>query len=174
MYHVCFSMGSIYVIMCVFRYVYIQQQQQLSHLSQVFRVGYMKQKRIMSDREHGSAFSTHSYRAIYIASISCRMTSIHIFFGLPCALLICPNLIRATRRIDASVGLRRTWPNYRRRFSLNFSSIGVTPILVRISSFLTLSYHASNEACASPLHLSSGYDIFLWPNIFLCHITKLA
>jgi len=41
-----------------------QQQQQLSHLSQVFGVGYMNQKRITPDRAHGLAFSTHSYRAI--------------------------------------------------------------------------------------------------------------
>ena len=41
-----------------------QQQQQLSHLSQVFGVGYMNQKRITPDRVHVSAFSTHSYRAI--------------------------------------------------------------------------------------------------------------
>ena len=41
-----------------------QQQQQLSHLSQVFGVGYMNQKRFTSDRAHGSAFSTHSYQAI--------------------------------------------------------------------------------------------------------------
>jgi len=39
-------------------------QQQLSHLSQVFGVGYMNQKRITPDRAHRSAFSTHSYRAI--------------------------------------------------------------------------------------------------------------
>ena len=32
-----------------------QQQQQLSHLSQVFGVGYMNQKRITPDRAHGSA-----------------------------------------------------------------------------------------------------------------------
>ena len=41
-----------------------QQQQQLSHLSQVFGVGYMNQKRITPDRAHRSAFPTHSYRAI--------------------------------------------------------------------------------------------------------------
>ena len=41
-----------------------QQQQQLSHLSQVFGVGYMNQKRITSERAHRSAFSTHSYQAI--------------------------------------------------------------------------------------------------------------
>ena len=41
-----------------------QQQQQPSHLSQVFGVGYMNQKRITPDRTHGSIFSTHSYRAI--------------------------------------------------------------------------------------------------------------
>jgi len=52
-----------------------------------------------------------------LASISCRITSIYIFFGLPCALLTCPNLIRFTRRTSASVGLRRTWPNHRRQFS---------------------------------------------------------
>ena len=48
-----------------------------------------------------------------LASISCHITSIHVFFGLPCALLTCPKLIRSTRRTDASVGLRRTWPNHR-------------------------------------------------------------
>jgi len=42
-----------------FLYACIQQQQQLSHLSQVFGVGYMNQKRITPDRAHGSAFSTH-------------------------------------------------------------------------------------------------------------------
>ena len=43
-----------------------------------------------------------------LASISCRITSIHVFFGLPCALLTYPNLIRSTRRTGASVVLRRT------------------------------------------------------------------
>ena len=42
------------------------QQQQLSHLSQVFGVGYMNQQRITSNRAYGSAFSTHFYRAIYL------------------------------------------------------------------------------------------------------------
>ena len=54
-----------------------------------------------------------------LASISCRITSIHIFFGLPCVLLTCPNLIRSSHRTGASVGLRRTWLNHRKRFSLN-------------------------------------------------------
>jgi len=39
-------------------------KQQLSHLSQVFGVVFMNQKRITSDRAHRSAFSTHSYQAI--------------------------------------------------------------------------------------------------------------
>jgi len=56
-----------------------------------------------------------------LASISCRIISIHVFFGLPCALLICSNLISSTRRTGVSVGLRCTWPNYRRRFSLILS-----------------------------------------------------
>ena len=43
-----------------------------------------------------------------LASISCRITSIHVFFGLSCALLACPNLIGSTRQIGASVGLRCT------------------------------------------------------------------
>jgi len=42
------------------------KQQQLSHLSQVFGVGYINQKRITPGRAHGSTFSTHSYRAICI------------------------------------------------------------------------------------------------------------
>jgi len=73
-----------------------------------------------------------------LASISCRITSIHVFFHLPCVLLTCPNLIRSTHRTGASVGLRRTWPNHHRRFSLIFSSIESTPILVRIFSIFTL------------------------------------
>jgi len=73
-----------------------------------------------------------------LASISCSITSIHVFFGLPCALLTCPNLIGSTRRTGTSVGLRRIWPNHRRRFSL-FSFIEDTSLLVRISSFLILS-----------------------------------
>ena len=34
-----------------------------------------------------------------LASISCRITSIHVFFGLRCALLTCPKLICSTRRL---------------------------------------------------------------------------
>jgi len=66
-----------------------------------------------------------------LASISCRIISIHVFFGLPCALLTYPKLIRSTCRTGTFVGLRRTLPNHRRRFSLIFSSIEATPILVR-------------------------------------------
>ena len=43
-----------------------------------------------------------------LAFISCRISSIHVFFSLPCPLLTCPKLIRSTRRTDASVVLRRT------------------------------------------------------------------
>ena len=43
-----------------------------------------------------------------LASISCRITSIHVFFSLPCALLTFPNLIRSTRQTGAFVGLRHT------------------------------------------------------------------
>jgi len=46
-----------------------------------------------------------------LASISCRITSIYVFFGLPRAILTCPNLILFTYRTGASVGLRRTWPS---------------------------------------------------------------
>jgi len=42
-------------------HTYITEEQQLSHLSQVFVVGYMNQKRITPDQAHGSAFSTHFY-----------------------------------------------------------------------------------------------------------------
>jgi len=44
-----------------------------------------------------------------LASVSCRITSIHVIFGLPCALLICPKLIRSTCRTGASVGLALNW-----------------------------------------------------------------
>jgi len=86
------------------------------------------------------------------------------FFRLLCALLACPNLICSTRRTDASVGLCRTLPNHRRCFYLIFSFIELTPILVRISSFLTYlssCCHISNEACACLLHSSFRYDISL-------------
>ena len=73
--------------------------------------------------------------SLYILSYylhPCFLRSPLRFFNLP-------KLIRSTHRIGASVGLRRTWPNHRRWFSLIFSSIEATPILIRISSFLTLS-----------------------------------
>ena len=43
-----------------------------------------------------------------LPSISCCISSIHVFFGLSCALLTCSNLIHSTRWTGASVGLRRT------------------------------------------------------------------
>ena len=61
------------------------------------------------------------------------------FLRFPCTLLTCPKLIYSTRQTGASVGLRRTWSNHHRQFSLIFSSIEATPIVVRISTFLTLS-----------------------------------
>ena len=118
------------------------QQQQLSHLSQVFGIGYMNRKRTGSGTWINflhSFLSSNMPSLRPLASVSCRITSINVFFGLPCALLTCPNLICSTRRIGSSVGLRRIWPNYRRRFSLIFSYTEVIPILVWISSFLTLS-----------------------------------
>jgi len=121
-----------------------KQQQQLSHLSQVFG------GRLHEPKENYVGSVTwinflHSFLSSImpslrlLASISCRITSIHVFFGLPCALLICPNLIRSTRQTGAFIGLRRTWPNHHMPFSLIFSFIGAPPILVRIFSFLILS-----------------------------------
>ena len=118
--------------------------QQLSHLSQVFG------GRLHEPKENYAGSGTwisflHSFLSSNmpslrpLASISCRITSIHIFFGLPCALLTCAKLIRYTRWTGAFVSLRRTWPNHRRRFSLIFYSIEATRILVRIFWFLTLS-----------------------------------
>ena len=52
-----------------------------------------------------------------LAFISCRITSIHVFFGLSCALLTYPKLICSTCQTGASVGVRRTWPNLRRPHS---------------------------------------------------------
>ena len=86
-----------------------------------------------------SFLSSNMPSLIPLASISCRITSIHVFFGLLSALLTCSNLICSTRWTDASVGLLRTWPNHRRRFSLIFFFIVSTPILVQIFSLLILS-----------------------------------
>ena len=74
-----------------------------------------------------------------LASISCRITFMHVFFGLSFAHLTCPKLISSTRRTGASVGLCRSRLNHHRRFCLIFSSMGSTPMLVRIFSFVTLS-----------------------------------
>ena len=95
-----------------------------------------------------------------LASISCYITSIHVFFYLPSVLLTFPKLIHSTCQTGASVGLRRTWPNHRRQFSLIFSPIQATPILVRISSFLTLSLYVLlhiQRSITSLLHSSSGH-----------------
>ena len=89
-----------------------EQQQQLSHLSQVF------------------GGRLHEPKENYLHPC---------FLRSPCALLTCPKLICSTRRTGESVGLHRTWPNHRRRFYLIFSSIEATPILIRISPFLILS-----------------------------------
>jgi len=158
---------------------YIQQQQQLSHLSQVFGVGYMNQKRITLDRAHGflhSFLSSNMPSLRPLASISYRITSIHDFFGLPCALLTCPKLIRSTRRTGASVGLCRTWSNHRTQFSLIFSSIEAIPILVRISSFLTLSLRVLSHIQRS-MRISTTLILWAWC-LFITqhsvHITKLA
>ena len=83
------------------------QQQQLSHLSQVFG------GRLHEPKENYTGSGTwinflHSLISSNMPSLSPRITSIHVFFGLPCALLTCPKLIRSTRRTSASVSLRRT------------------------------------------------------------------
>ena len=133
-------------------------QQQLSHLSQVLG------GRLHEPKENYAGSGTwisflHSFLSSNmpslrpLASISCRITSIHVFFGLPCALLTCPNLIRSTRQTGTFVVLRYTWPNHRRWFSLIFSSIGDMSILVWISSFLTFSLlvlpHIQRSMCIS-------------------------
>ena len=89
------------------------KQQQLSHLSQVFG------GRLHEPKENYAGSGTwisflHSFLSSNmpslrpLTSISCRITSIHVFFGLPCAILTCPKLICSTRRTGASVDLRRT------------------------------------------------------------------
>ena len=85
-----------------------EEEQQLSHLFQVFggSVGYMNQNRIMSDRFMNQNRNMSSLRLL--ASTSCRITSIYVFFDLPYALLTCLNMIRSTRWTDVSVGLRHT------------------------------------------------------------------
>jgi len=55
-------------------------QQQLSHLSQVFGVGYVNQKRIASDRAHRSDFSAHSYeRYAFIKTFSLYILSHYLY-----------------------------------------------------------------------------------------------
>ena len=161
------------------RFITLSTQQQLSHLFQVF-VGRLHEPK---ENYAGSGIwisFLHSFLSSNmpslrpLASISCPITSIHVFFSLPCSLLTYPKLIRSIRQTGASVGLCRTWPNHRRRFSLIFSSIEATPILVRISSFLTLSLRVLPHIYISHLiyprvtthptkllHSSSGHDIFL-------------
>jgi len=102
-----------------------------------------------------------------LASISCRVTSIYVFFGLPCVLLTCPNLIRSTRRTGAPVGLRRTWPNHHRQFSLIFSSTRATPIIVQISSFLTLFLLVLPHIRRS-MHISTTFIFWAW-YLFIAH-----
>jgi len=94
-----------------------------------------------------------------LACISRRITSIHVFFSLPCALLTCPNLIRSTRRTGASVG-HRIWLNHR-RFSLIISSIGATPSLVRIYLFLTFSLFVLPHIQWS-MHISAILIFWAW------------
>ena len=59
---------------------------------------------------YGSSIKAKAKKELWfaLASISSRITSIHVFLGLPCAFLTCPKLIRSTRRTGASIGLRRT------------------------------------------------------------------
>ena len=49
------KIGKCYLFPPYFTFNLLLQQQQLSHLSQVFEEGYMNQKRIMPGRAHGSA-----------------------------------------------------------------------------------------------------------------------
>ena len=101
-------------------------------------------KRITLDRAHGSVsplIPIEQY--VFTKTFSLHILSYYLhpcFLRSPCALLTCLKLIRSTRRTGASVSLRRTWPNHLRRFFLIFSSIKATPILVQITSFLTLSH----------------------------------
>jgi len=145
---------------------YKQQQQQLSHLSQVFggRLHEPKENYARSGTWISflrSFLSSNMPSLRFLVSISCRITSIHVFFGLPCALLTCPNLIRYTRRTGASIGLRSTCPNHRWWFSLIFSSIGATLILVRRSSFLTLSILVLPHIQRS-MHISVTLIFWAW------------
>ena len=119
-------------------------QQQLSYLSQVLGGRLHEQKENYARSGKWINFlhlflSSNMPPLRPLTSISCHITTIHVFFGLSCALLTCPDLIRYTHRTGASVGLSRTLPNHHRWFSLIFFCIGDTPILVRISLFLILS-----------------------------------
>jgi len=74
-------------------FLYQQQQQQQNHLSQVFGVGYMNQKRITPDRAYGSAFSTHgisfkNYRS-HSASFSALSKAMNSNFIVKRAIHVC-------------------------------------------------------------------------------------
>jgi len=82
--------------------------------------------RLHEPRENYAGSSTwisflHSFASRPLVTISCLITSIHVFFGLYFTLLTCFKLISSTRRTGASVGLHCAWPNHHRRFSLIFS-----------------------------------------------------
>ena len=126
----------------------------------------MNQKRITLDRAHGSFL--HSFLSSNMPSlrplafISCHITSIHVFFGLPCALLTCPKLIRSTRRTGVSVGLRRTWPSHRKRFSFIFSFIEATLILTCPSqTSMYLNQHPQQWIKTTRWN-SVGGQFFIW------------
>jgi len=83
-----------------------QQQQQPSHLSQVFGVGYMNQRELrrighMDQLSPLITIEQYAFTKTFSLYILSYITSIHVFFGLPCALLTCPKLIRSARRTGA-------------------------------------------------------------------------
>ncbi|QHO30755.1 Putative ovule protein [Arachis hypogaea] len=62
-----------------------------------------------------------------------------VFLGLPLPFVLCPSSISSTLLTGCSIGLLLTCPNHLRRDSTIFSTMGATPTLSLISSFLILS-----------------------------------
>ena len=89
-----------------------------------------------------------------LASISFRITSIHVFLGLSCALAGQTHLQVYVAHDQTIIGGFLSSSLLQR---LRLSQYEYP----HFSPYLSSCYHTSNEACASLLHLSYGHDVSL-------------